>query len=250
MVFKSFANWLLWLVAGGLVVGGLIAGAVFGFFGTEIQDSITALFEPLAEAAVSNSEKLVMFGKALGAFTTVCTGLFGLHKALFFAERQLPNRLGEYIKKKLDQKIVGERDVLLAGVNSANLNRPANSDQLYKEVGTTLAVLEPALASWRKQNATLDYLEGHRKSLLADQRMSTGQDGEAHKLRAEAVDHFEKAGQADRDDLRAWEYAAEQAEKILDHDRTINAWERLAIAHEERGNRLNQASALERDQLR
>ncbi len=245
MVLKSFAHWLLWLVAGGLLLVGLIGAAAIGLFGTEVHDAISALFEPVVEATLSNSDRLVLVAKFGGALVTIVTGLFGLHKAWYYAERQLPKRLEEYIQNTRNQEIVGARNTFL---NELELSGEAfnltNLTRHREMVEVKLSVLNPALKSWQKQQATIDLVEGQHRSLKAKKLYVQGEEHLAHGLSKEAIKHFLKAAEADPEDLRAWKFAAEQAEQIRDYDQANEAWERIATAHERRDEPLARSRAL------
>lgn len=244
MLLRSFAHWLLWLVAGGLLFFGLIFGTALGIFGIESQTALQDLAEPAVNIAFSNSELLISSGKALGALITIVTGLFGLHKAWHYAEKQLPRRLEQYIEHVRNLEVVGDRNNLLDELEAKGLAFDAvQVSSRRQEVETKLGVLAPALGSWRKQQATIDFIEGHHKILRADKAASDGHEVEAHTLRDEAVHHFERAADADPNDLRAWERAAEQAEKTLAYDSAINAWENLATGHAKLGAIMKQAQA-------
>lgn len=244
MLLRTFAHWLLWLIAGGLFLFGLLFGTALGLFGIEPQNALRDLAEPAVHVAFSNSELLIGAGKALGALITILTGLFGLHKAWHYAERQLPKRLEQYIDHVQNLEIVGERNSLFNDLKIEGLAfEAARVSSRRQEVEAKLSVLTPALDSWRKQQATIDFIEGQHKVLRADRAAQEGRESEANAFRCEAVRHFEKAAEADADDLRAWECAAEQAEKSLAYVDAINAWEKLALGQARLGATMQQARA-------
>lgn len=242
MVLRSFGQWLflsfvvvMFLTAGtiGLAVAwwgpnGIKAwgNAFIGYYGEN---------EPIFDLGF----------RVVGIAITVITGLFGLHKALYFAERQLPARLQEYIKTKKNEQIVQDRDQVLAKLATLPQEVMSSLDGRKPELDRVRGLLNTAKESWDYEQATLHYANGQLRVLQANKH-SEGAFAyrDAAKLREEAIEHYKQAAQLDPKDLRALEFAAQESEKLNDYQQAVEFWERLAQAQHQRGADYLQAQAL------
>ena len=99
---------------------GLYAGWE-GWLGEPIQAWIQGWLNPLL-ARIPRPELLEQLARVLGAIATLMTAAFGVYKGIYYADRNLPERLTQLLSRT-DQRLVGDRQPLLAAVTE---NRPAS----------------------------------------------------------------------------------------------------------------------------
>ena len=269
MHFKSFSYWLI-LVSFGISVGVLLLfGMWVGWWGAPAQAWLQSTTEPWIIFYQANEAASDLFVRSLGLAGTVLTGVYGLYKAYYYAERNLPKRLDDFIKTVQNEVLVEDRDYLLEEYASASQgsvlqnetwaegwriarqqkalrNFTARLSELNPEIDETLNLLSTATESWEKQKATVHYFQGLDAMRVAElaAKCRTSSRTDVEDPRKQALSNFEAASRLDPKDARALEYAAGQAQALHEHETAISHWSTLAQTFAERGDALKQAEAL------
>jgi tetratricopeptide (TPR) repeat protein len=245
MLFRSFAHLLLLAFVALAMLVLVLLGMWLGWWGATAQTTLQAVLEPIVDFYSANKSAVDVCARVLGASGTALTGIFGFHKAWYYAEANLPKRLDEYIKSKRNEIIVGDRKMILADFEQDQGSVIKRLDDQQPRIDETLSLLNEAKASWQKQKATSLYCYGRQKARqAAEPPSSPAERNQSASLRAKAIEDFEQAAELDPDDLRGWEYAALQAEAIHDRRKAIELWNALAKAHDKRGDEHQQSQSL------
>ena len=92
-----------------------------GWLGPEAHKRIRGIIDPLF-AQIPHSEFLERLARVLGAVGTLMTAAFGVYKGIYYADRNLPERLMQLLERT-DQRLLGDRQPLLSAVAD---NRPGS----------------------------------------------------------------------------------------------------------------------------
>ena len=82
-----------------------------GVFGVVAQGWVRNFVDPALDR-FPHGEKLERIARVLGALGTVMTATFGIYKAVYYADRNLPERLTQFLAQS-DQRLMDVRSVLL-----------------------------------------------------------------------------------------------------------------------------------------
>jgi hypothetical protein len=251
----SFAHVLLAAAGAFLIVSVIAFGGWEGWLGSGIQATFKHAVTSGWEVYRVRKDELEIAGKAAGALFTAVTGIFYLAKAYHYAERNLPNRLEDFIER-CGEKILGERDQLIGALTAQpNAAKPPKllagikktyrldaylrkveadksttsliPEPMLRQLDERLSVLEKHLSINKQQKATALIVRGLERvramesaAQLPEASNWIGQRDLAP-LRREAVDYFELAAKLDATDPRPSEYAALQCVALHDYERAL-----------------------------
>ncbi len=242
MLLRSFAHWLFLSLIGLTFLALIVLGLSLLWWGTSgLKQSIDSSYAFYS----SNGPAFDFMFRGVGLAVTVLTSLFGIHKALYFAERNLPKRLHDYIEDAKNKLVVIDRNQLLAHVVANPDDVVKNLEARKPELDRIRSVLNKAKESWDYEQATLHYAYGQLSARQADNQPDNSLARRtATKFREEAIEHFRHAAQLDPSDPRALEFAAKQAEALKHHEQAVELWLALAQLQHVRGDEFLQAQAL------
>jgi len=100
-----------------LAVGVAVYAGWEGWLGKPIQGGIKGVLDPLL-GRIPNPEFLDRLARVLGAVGTALTAAFGVYKGIYYADRNLPERLKQLLGRA-DEHLKHSREPLLAAVTEA-----------------------------------------------------------------------------------------------------------------------------------
>ena len=249
MLVKSFAQRLLVLFGCSCLLVFLFVVVWTGRLGPGSQLWLLDHVEPILQFYRENEQAVANAIRFVGYLGTGFMGLWSLHKAYYFSERNLPERIQAYIEQISNRDVLFERGQLIAIAEAAALARVTPSNnwfegmrlrstiQKWQELAGSIDdhlrrhkseqdVLDVAQSHLRKQMATMHYLNGLHES-----------DG------IKVLQSFETAAALDPSDNRALHKAAQEATRLHDYQTAIRHWKNLADDFERRNDSFNSARA-------
>jgi hypothetical protein len=212
-----------------------------GAFGATTQRWAKQLVDP-AFVWIPHGEMLERIAKVLGALGTVMTAAFGIYKAVYYADRNLPERLAQLLERT-DDKLMGSRAPLLAAIEN---RRPAFAtppssifyvgplNHAFKQMGLSnhatakssldsallelerqLEVSERQRRSFEEQKVAAHIFRGSIVSARTEYDVADGKDPEKGRLLAEH--EFSKAIALRPKDIDALELRGRQRVLLKNH---------------------------------
>ncbi|MEQ1715155.1 MAG: hypothetical protein ABL907_04095 [Hyphomicrobium sp.] len=243
MILKSFAQLLALIFSLVFFVTLLLLGLWLGWFGPSLQVLTREAADELFGYYAGNETGFNLAFRGIGLSGTILTGAYSIYKVWYYAERNLPKRLVDFIEHVESKIIVDDRNLLLAQVEQNPLAITRTIEATKPELERTVAVLDRAKQSWDRQFATIEYAYARQKIAQAADPLRFAE-GTAATLRRDAIEHYRRAAKLDLTDLRALEEAATESERLQCFDQAIEFWISLAHAQSERGDKLGEAQAL------
>lgn len=245
MLLRSFTQKLSIVIFLLAFIVWIAFGTAQGWFGPGPRGQIEKAIELVIAHYSANEPVFELAFRALGLAATGVTGLFGIYKALYFAERNLPKRLEAYIKRIRNKSLIEDRDRVIARVMQSPEFAIAQLEAKQPEVDRIAGLIAAAKSSWDYQRATLHYAYGRRHALIAEaDNANVISQADAVQHRDHAMRHYAQAADLDPLDVRALILGAEQAEIARHHEGAIKFWRRASKHHEGRGETFQLARAL------
>jgi tetratricopeptide (TPR) repeat protein len=194
------------------------------------------------------------FLSAIAACVTILSGGYGLLKAYRFGERQIGNRIAEFLEKE-EKRLSDTRESLRNIVQRPN---PAQTSELpvFPQTALRRALQQMGWGRWKPEAsiaAAADRCEqqvtlARRQALLHEREQALahlllGAIADARSDHAAAFSEFEKALELDSTDVQALEYAGLQLLKLSNPIGAAQHFQRLVEIAKELGDHLLQARA-------
>jgi hypothetical protein len=113
-----------------LVLGVLIFSAHAGWLGPELQAICVRLFEPLT-SKLQHAESMERVARVLGAVGTLLTAAVGVYKGIYYADRNLPERLMNLFRQT-DERLSRDRAPLLQATTGSRMSASVQSALFYE----------------------------------------------------------------------------------------------------------------------
>jgi len=251
---------LLWIGLSAIVCVALYAG-IEGWLDWVLpgtQNALVSLVKPLADRLPS-FETVDRFARVLGATGTAITAAFGVYTGLYYARRNLPQRLREYLART-DERLLRDRAPLLAaifesrpGVNvekSVFYVRPLNRalrelgfsrlpsadealQEALRELDEQIATSNAQTRSMEEQKVAAHILRGSIASARAEGNAKLGKSPDADRDTAEQ--EFAWALEVRPNDLDALELRGRQRDLRGNESGALADFEGLANAADKAG---------------
>ena len=237
-----------------------------GWLGPEAHKRIRGIIDPLF-TQIPHSEFLERLARVLGALGTLMTAAFGVYKGIYYADRNLPERLMQLLERT-DQRLLGDRQPLLAAVAEsrpgfrarpsvfyvAPLNRALDAmrfgnyraaetalNQALREIKEQMDVAGRQQRSFEEQKVAAHILRGSIASARAEYNTYDGKSPDAD--RALAEHEFSQALDLRPKDLDALELRGRQRALRGNHDGALGDFDALAASAKTASNPLRRARA-------
>lgn len=253
MFSVRWAHRILVLLCLLLVLGVLLYAAWEGWLGGEARERARSIIDPVF-ALLPNYEVLDRLARVLGATGTALTAAFGVYKGIYYADRNLPERLKQVLART-DERLRKDRQPLLAAINDRSpgpsthrsvfyvgpLNvalsslRYPNFENADKELAEALRCLKDRSEAAERHTKNLveqmlaaHILRGAIASARAEYKVSSGDTADGDREAAE--EHFTKAILLGSADLDALELRGRQRDLRKNYGGALEDFEALAVA--------------------
>ncbi len=237
-----------------------------GWFGNAAQTQLRLFMEPVAQL-VRHGEWVERMARLLGALGTALTAAFGVYKGIYYADRNLPERL-KVALQKTDERLRRDRVPLLNALTEVGgrervrpsvfyvfpltralrdfgFQRPDSADASLKaalqEIDQNLQVSAAHQRTMEEQKVLAHILRGSILSARADYKAAAGASPDNDRHAAEK--EFDLALDLRSADLDALELRGRQRELRGNFDGALSDYERFAAEAEQVGDAFRTARA-------